>query len=101
MATNTAAIITAPNTPLEIVTRAIPTPASGELLVRNYAIAANPLDWKIQDNHVPIVTTWPNVLGTDVCGVVTAVGPDVTKYKVGDRVAGVCLSHCDGSFDKL
>ena len=48
-ATNLAAIIPSKNSRLTISTRDIPTPGPGELLVRNHAIAGNPVDGKIQD----------------------------------------------------
>ena len=37
-------------------------------------------------------------LGTDFAGVVTAVGPDVTDHRVGDRVGGMTSVGCWGSF---
>src|SRR5262249_12042960 len=37
-------------------------------------------------------------LGIDFAGVVTAVGPDVTDHKVGDRVGGLCADGCWGTF---
>ncbi|RJG26435.1 NAD(P)-dependent alcohol dehydrogenase [Massilia cavernae] len=43
-------------------------------------------------------TAYPCVPGHEIVGHVTAVGPDVTKYKLGDRVAVGCLvdscQHC-------
>ena len=41
---------------------------------------------------------FPMVPGHEIAGVVTAVGPGVTKYKVGDKVGVGCLvdscGHC-------
>jgi NADPH:quinone reductase-like Zn-dependent oxidoreductase len=84
---NLAAVIEKKGARLSTIKRPIPSPGPGELLVRNYAIAANPVDWKIQDYGFAI-TEYPNVLGSDGCGIVTAVGEGVTKFKVGDRVTG-------------
>ncbi|TVY68983.1 Dehydrogenase azaJ [Lachnellula suecica] len=84
---NLAAVLEAPASRLKTVSRPIPSPGSDELVVRNYAIAANPVDWKIQDYGFAI-NKFPTVLGSDGCGVVTAVGSSVTKFKVGDRVTG-------------
>jgi NADPH:quinone reductase-like Zn-dependent oxidoreductase len=50
-------------------------------------VAANPVDWKIQDYGFPI-NKFPTVLGSDSCGVIVAIGNSVTKFKVRDRVAG-------------
>jgi NADPH:quinone reductase-like Zn-dependent oxidoreductase len=84
---NLAAVLEAPEARLTTVSRPIPTPGPDELVVRNYAIAANPVDWKIQDYGFAI-KKYPTVLGSDGCGVVTAVGSAVSKFKVGDRVTG-------------
>ena len=86
-ATNLAAILPSKNSRLTISTRDIPTPGPGELLVRNHAIAANPVDWKIQDYGI-FVSNYPAVLGSDVAGIVVAVGPSVTHFAPGDRVIG-------------
>jgi NADPH:quinone reductase-like Zn-dependent oxidoreductase len=52
-----------------------------------FTVAANPIDWKIQDYGFEI-ETYPTVLGSDSCGVVVAVGDAVTKFKVRERVTG-------------
>ena len=84
---NLAAILEKPQARVRIESRPIPTPGTDELVVRNHAIAANPADWKMQD-YGYYITHYPTILGSDVCGVVTAVGSSVTKFKVGDRVTG-------------
>lgn len=40
----------------------------------------------------------PPGLGTDFAGVVTAVGPDVTEFQVGDRVGGLSGNGCWATF---
>ena len=84
---NLAAVIEEPKARLKTIVRPIPSPGKGEIVVHNHAIAANPVDWKIQDFGI-IINIYPAVLGSDVCGIVTEIGPEVTKFKVGDRVAG-------------
>lgn len=84
---NLAAVLETAKSRAVVKERPIPTPGPDELLVLNHAIAANPVDWKIQDYDF-FVEKYPNVLGSDVCGVVVAVGDKVTHFKVGDRVAG-------------
>ena len=37
-------------------------------------------------------------LGIDFAGVVTAVGPDVSTHRVGDRVGGMSPNGCWGTF---
>ncbi|KAE8452632.1 hypothetical protein EG329_013891 [Mollisiaceae sp. DMI_Dod_QoI] len=84
---NLAAVLESQGARLKSITRPIPKPGPNEILVRNYAIAANPVDWKIQDWGFAI-KTYPTVLGSDGCGVVTEVGSAVSKFKKGDRVTG-------------
>lgn len=85
---NFAAVLEASKARLTTVSRSIPTAGPEELVVRNYAIAANPADWKIQEYGGFPITKFPTILGSDSCGIVTAVGSGVSKFKVGDRVAG-------------
>lgn len=55
------------------------------LLVKTYAVALNPTDWK----HITFVDA-EVTSGCDFAGVVEEVGPEVTKsFKKGDRVYGV------------
>lgn len=53
-----------------------PEPGSGEVLVKIYAAAVNPVDWKRK----------PPVPGFDAGGVIESAGPDVTNFKPGDKV---------------
>ncbi|KAL1793793.1 hypothetical protein ACET3X_008775 [Alternaria dauci] len=95
---NLAAILHAMATPLVIEERPIPTPGSGQVLVRNHAIAVNPVDWKRQ-NWGFAIPSYPTILGSDVSGVVVAVGPDVTDFKKGDRVLGFADGFSSGKLD--
>lgn len=62
----------------------VPTPLARDLLVKVEAISVNPVDHKVRDSVA--AGDEPRVLGWDVAGVVTAVGPEVTLFKVGDPV---------------
>ncbi|KAI0138707.1 GroES-like protein [Hypoxylon sp. NC0597] len=63
------------------------TPEANEILVKNHAVAINPIDGSLQaSGWWPL--NYPTMLGQDVAGVVAAVGPGVTSFKVGDRVVG-------------
>ncbi|CCO37916.1 Zinc-type alcohol dehydrogenase-like protein SAR2277 OS=Staphylococcus aureus (strain MRSA252) GN=SAR2277 PE=3 SV=1 [Rhizoctonia solani AG-1 IB] len=70
---------------LEIKPRSTPSPQKNQALVKVTAAAINPVDWKIIDYGV-LVEKFPTILGTDGAGIVEAVGPEVTDFKVGDRV---------------
>ncbi|KAM0271441.1 hypothetical protein ACHAQH_009061 [Verticillium albo-atrum] len=63
----------------------MPSPGPGEIVIRSRAVAINPLDWHMQDWGV-FVKEWPSIFGCDVAGEAHEVGPDVTRFKPGDRV---------------
>src|SRR6476660_5678813 len=77
-----------------------PEPGPGELLVRVRAAGVNPLDFKIRDGAVKVLLrfSFPLVLGTDLAGDVEAVGPGVTRFKVGDAVYSRLDSDRIGAF---
>lgn len=88
---NTAAWLRAPRTDLEVGPAEMPSARRGEIVVRVRAVAINPLDWVIQGVG-QVTYRWlrgPAVLGTDVAGEVVEVGPGVTRFAIGDRVAGL------------
>lgn len=57
----------------------------GQLLIKNHAVAINPVDWKMRDSGWR-VGSWPTIYGVDLAGEVAEVGADVTSFKVGQRV---------------
>lgn len=69
-----------------------PEIASTEVLVRVHAIGLNPPDWYLREGFKALTPEWrpqvsfPVIPGTDVSGVVEAIGTDVTNFKVGDSV---------------
>ncbi|QRX82761.1 zinc-binding alcohol dehydrogenase family protein [Glaciimonas sp. PAMC28666] len=67
------------------VTLTKPTPQGRDLLVEIKAIAVNPVDTKVRAPKDKVEET-PRVLGWDAAGIVQAIGPDVTQFKVGDKV---------------
>lgn len=61
------------------------SPGANEIVVKNAVVAINPVDPGIQANAwLPM--NYPNVLGSDIAGVVEEVGEGVTDFKKGDRV---------------
>jgi NADPH:quinone reductase-like Zn-dependent oxidoreductase len=62
-----------------------PVPGPGEVLLRVRAAALNHLDLWVR-RGLPIETTMPHVGGSDVAGVVEAVGEGVDAGRVGERV---------------
>lgn len=90
MPINTAAWINAKHARLEVGPAPYPTPGDDQIVVRNHAVAINPLDWIIQVEGT-LTLGWikyPTVLGTDVAGEVVDVGAAVNRFRVGDRVLG-------------
>ena len=75
-----------------------PTPAENEVLIRVHAITVNSGDWRLRSAKVPrgfglliklaFGITGPRqpILGTELSGVVAAVGTQVTRFKPGDAV---------------
>jgi len=76
----------------------IPTPLPGELLVQVRAAGVNPVDWKIRSGMYGATppADLPGVLGSEVSGIVRAVGPDVDDFRVGDEVFGTVASGSGG-----
>lgn len=62
-----------------------PQPEGRDLRVRVKAVSVNPVDTKIRRNTTP-PSGEAKILGWDACGVVDAVGPEVTLFKPGDAV---------------
>ncbi|WP_417494280.1 zinc-binding alcohol dehydrogenase family protein [Maricaulis sp.] len=62
-----------------------PTASGRDLLVAIKAVSVNPVDAKVRAPKDQVEET-PRILGWDASGVVEAVGPDVTLFKVGDEV---------------
>ena len=66
-----------------------PRPATGEVLVRVAAAGVAPWDALIREGKSKVSPTPPLTLGSDLCGVVEAVGAGVSSFKSGDEVYGV------------
>lgn len=71
--------------PLAVRAADMPQPGPHQVIVKNHAVAINPLDWKQQDSG-SYVGEFPNVIGTDIAGEIYAVGSEVKNFKIGDRV---------------
>lgn len=77
--------------PENIVIEEIPTPSpqQGEVLVQVAAAGVGPWDGWIRAGNSVLPQPLPLTLGSDLCGVVVAVGPGFSNYKVGDAIFGV------------
>ena len=84
---NQAAVLNEEKARLIIQERPIPKPGPSDVVIRNHALATNPADWKMQQFGY-FIEKYPTILGSDVSGVVDAVGSDVKQFQKGDRVTG-------------
>jgi NADPH2:quinone reductase len=69
---------------LSYVERPTPTPGPGQVLIKAEAIGVNFIDTYFRSGLYPRET--PFISGSEVCGIVEAVGDDVVALNVGDRV---------------
>jgi D-arabinose 1-dehydrogenase-like Zn-dependent alcohol dehydrogenase len=76
-----------PGAPLEMVTREVPEPETGEVRMRVQACGVCHSDSATVDGLFPFIT-YPRVPGHEIVGIVDAVGKNVPQWKVGQR-AGI------------
>jgi len=70
-------------------------PGPGQLRLRHSAVAVNFRDIYVRrSGHGPV--SFPSGIGVESAGVVDAVGPDVSGFKVGDRVS--CVAGPDNAY---
>lgn len=82
----------------KLVREAVPLPSLGRraLLVAVRAVALNFKDLLLIDGKLPVISL-PFVPASDAVGEVVAIGPEVTRFRVGDRVLGqVIADWADG-----
>lgn len=65
-----------------------PTPGPGEVLVRVGSVSVNPIDTYLRSGAVAMPLPKPFVPGCDFAGTIETLGPDVTGWRVGQRVWG-------------
>lgn len=98
MAKMRSAQISRPNGPIEIVEREIPQPGAGEVRIRVQACGICHSDTFTKEGLFPGIQ-YPRVPGHEVAGLIDAIGPNVARWKVGDRVGvgwhGGSCGYCD------
>ena len=72
-----------------------PVPEGNQVLIRIHAAAVNPLDWHYMRGSPYLMRLEAGIgapndptFGVDFAGTVESVGPDVTRFEVGDAVFG-------------
>ncbi len=83
-----AAYIEQTGPPENIIYGDLPTPApsGSEVLVNVGAVSLNPVDTYIRNGADYWELPKPFIVGCDLAGVVEAIGPEATRFQVGDRV---------------
>ena len=82
---------------IEVENIPVPRPAPGEVLVRVAGSGVAPWDALIREGKSKVSPAPPLTLGSDLSGVVEAVGADVSGLKSGDEVFGVTNSQFVGA----
>ncbi|MHA6894408.1 NAD(P)-dependent alcohol dehydrogenase [Ralstonia pseudosolanacearum] len=74
-------------------------PEAGEVAVRVEFAAINPIDWKLRNGQMKIVTgrRFPRGMGMDFSGTVMAFGKGVTRFRIGDPVFGLARFKDSGA----
>jgi NADPH:quinone reductase-like Zn-dependent oxidoreductase len=78
---------------LEFVERPTPQPGPGEVLIRVHAISINYRDLLMVKGFYNPKLKLPRIPCSDGAGEVAAVGQGVTRWKTGDRVAGIFMQN--------
>jgi 2-desacetyl-2-hydroxyethyl bacteriochlorophyllide A dehydrogenase len=81
----------------------VPEPEDEEVLIKVMASSVNPVDWKMTSGVMQQMSPlqFPFIPGFDCSGLVTAVGKDVSRVKVGDQVWTDVASRTGGRPGKL
>ena len=95
-----AAIVKAYGNKVEVTDIALPAMLDDSLMIEVHATSVNPVDNLIRAGYLKgmLPLSLPYTVGNDVSGVVTAVGKDVTSFKVGDAVFARPQSMQSGTF---
>src|SRR3712207_148470 len=83
---------------LRMVERPIPQPGRGQVLIRVQACGVCHTDsFTVEGTHPAV--TFPRVPGHEVVGLIEAVGPEVSRWQVGQRVGVGFFGGQDGKCD--
>jgi NADPH:quinone reductase-like Zn-dependent oxidoreductase len=74
-----------------------PVAGPGEVVIDVVAASVNGADWKVRAGRYNY-TKFPLGLGRDFSGVISALGPGVDDFGVGDDVFGVCDQTQEGAY---
>jgi len=86
-------------TPLEVKSAPYTSPGPNEIVVKNGAVAINPVDVGMQSLAI-FPLNYPAILGMDTAGEIVEIGSAVTRFKVGDRVLGHAVSFASKRYSE-
>ncbi|KAH0014221.1 oxidoreductase, partial [Aureobasidium melanogenum] len=87
MPSNTAAWQPKPGVPYEIKDAPYTSPPADCVVIKNHAVALNPIDFLLQDKAYFPTLSYPTILGLDIAGEVVEVGSEASsRLQLGDRV---------------
>ena len=77
---------------LKVLDLPVPEVGPQDVLIQVKAAGVNPVDWKIREGFLRDLLPhhFPVILGWDAAGIISQVGSDVTRLKVGDEVYAYC-----------
>ena len=86
-----AIVVEQPGSPARLVWREVPdpVPGAGDVLINVAASAVNRADLLQAAGHYPPPPGAPDTLGLECSGVIAQLGPDVSGWRVGDRVCAL------------
>lgn len=83
---------------IEFVDLPIPEPGAGQLRVKVKAAGVGPWDALVREGRSGAPQSLPLTLGSDVAGIVDAIGPKVVAFREADEVYGLTNEHFTGGY---
>ena len=80
-----------------------PKPGPADCLIKVSAVDVNPIDTYIRSGAVRARLSFPYIIGRDLAGTIAEVGPEVKRFKPGDRVwaSGQGMAESQGTFSEF
>lgn len=76
------------NSKVHLINSKKPIPGPNEVLINIKAASINPVDYKVRNGDLKAIMPYkfPLILGHDCSGIISDIGHDVTRFKIGDEV---------------
>jgi putative PIG3 family NAD(P)H quinone oxidoreductase len=76
---------------LRLASREVPTPGSGEVLIKVQAAGVNGADLREREGKYPVPAGAPDTMGLEASGEIVAIGPGCERFQVGDKVCALLI----------